>query len=193
MGLFGHRRRAINLALQGGGAHGAFTWGVLDRLLEERMIDITSISGTSAGAVNGVALAAGYAEDGAPGARAKLKQIWQAVGEFSQPDLLQLNPFMFGLEAMEEVAGASVKQLAAMFSPDQLNPLNFDPLRKLIEAHIDFAHLRRHSKIDLFIAATEATTGRARIFQRHEMTADMVMASACLPTVHRAVEVNGTH
>ena len=191
MGLFRHRRRAINLALQGGGAHGAFTWGVLDRLLEDPSIKITSISGTSAGAVNGVALAAGFAENGGQGARDKLRAIWQGVGEFSGPEISALSPFSFGLDAIEEVAGASVKTLTKMFSPAELNPLNIDPLRKLIETHIDFAHLRKHSKIELYIAATEAVSGRARIFELGEMTADVVLASACLPTIHHAVEING--
>ncbi len=193
MSLFGWGGKKLNLALQGGGAHGAFTWGVLDRLLEEPSINITSISGTSAGAVNGAALASGYAEGGAPGAREKLSEIWEAIGRSSQPDFQRYNPFLFGLDTMDRAAGASVKQFMKMFSPEQLNPLNIDPLRALLEAHIDFARLRRSSEVRLFIAATEAQTGRSRIFQHHELSSDVVLASACLPTIHRAVKIKGRY
>ena len=174
----------INLALQGGGAHGAFTWGVLDRLLEEETLKIGWISATSAGSVNAVALAAGLAESGAQGAREKLREVWHAVHEAGVPDLMRLNPFLFSLTR------SSFSQMTGMMSPYEFNPMGFDPLRRLLERSIDFARIRA-SQQELLIAATEVATGKARLFKRHELTVECVLASACLPTLHRAVEIGG--
>lgn len=180
------RRRRINLALQGGGAHGAFTWGVLDGLLEESGLEFGWISGTSAGAVNAVALAAGLAEGGCDGARAKLRAVWEAVQEAGVTDLLRFNPFLYGL-----ARSSAVGQIGSLFSPYEFNPLGFDPLRKLIAAHIDFTALKRPGGIELLITATDVSTGRARHFRRHELTIEAVLASTCLPTLHHAVEIDG--
>lgn len=176
----------INLALQGGGAHGAFTWGVLDRLLEEDCLEIGWISATSAGAVNAVALLAGFAEGGRTGAREKLRAVWKAVYDAGVPDLLRINPFLYGLSR-----SASLAQVASLWSPYDFNPLGFDPLRRLLNDRIDFAKVRACEGIELLIAATEVATGRARLFRRKELTIEAVLASACLPTLHHAVEIDG--
>src|SRR5262245_37261122 len=180
------RQQRLNLALEGGGAHGAFTWGVLDRLLEDEALDIGWISATSAGAVNAVALAAGLVEDGRPGARAKLRAVWEAVAKAGVPDLMRLNPWLASISRSNTLA-----QVAQLFSPYDLNPLGFDPLRKLIEAHVDFSTLRTSSGPELLIAATDIATGRARLFHRREITVEAVLASACLPTLHHAVSIDG--
>ncbi len=180
------KNRRLNLALEGGGAHGAFTWGVLDRLLEDEALDIGWISATSAGAVNAVALAAGLVEGGRAGARAKLRAVWEAVAKAGVPDLLRLNPWLASISRSNTLA-----QVAALFSPYDFNPLGFDPLRKLLEAHVDFSTLRTSSGPELLIAATDVATGRARLFRRREITVEAVLASACLPTLHHAVSLDG--
>jgi NTE family protein len=176
----------LNLALQGGGAHGAFTWGVLDRLLDESDIEFGWISGTSAGAVNAVALADGLAEGGRPGARDRLRSVWEAVIEAGVPDLLRLNPFLYGMSR-----SPTIGQVASLFSPYDFNPLGFDPLRKLLASQIDFERLRKFEGGDLLIAATDVATARPRLFRRREMSVEAILASACLPQVHHAVEIDG--
>ena len=186
--MFGFRSKSvrINLALQGGGAHGAFTWGVIDRLLDESRLHFAWVSATSAGAVNAVALAGGLAEGGKEGARNKLRQVWDAVHEAGVADLLRLNPFLYGMSR-----SAPMGQVASLFSPYEFNPLGFDPLRRLLTSHVDFEQLRAFTGIELLIAATDVATGRARLFRRREMSVEAVLASACLPTVHHAVEIEG--
>ena len=179
------RKYKLNLALQGGGAHGAFTWGVLDRVLEDAEIDIAWISATSAGAVNAVALAAGLA-DSREAARANLRAVWEAVYKAGVPDLLRLNPFLYGLSRSSPMA-----QVASLWSPYDFNPLGFDPLRNLLSEKVDFEKLRTKSPIELLIAATEVSTGKARLFRRAGITVDAVCASCCLPTLHHAVEIDG--
>ena len=183
---FWRRPRRINLALEGGGAHGAFTWGVLDRLLEEKDFEIGWISGTSAGAVNAVALAAGLAEGDGANARAKLRAVWEAVAKAGVPDLMRFNPWLAGLSRSQTLA-----QVATLFSPYDFNPLGCDPLRKVLEAHIDFALLRTQPGPELLIAATDVRSGRPRLFRRRELMVECVLASACLPTLHHAVSVDG--
>jgi len=180
------RNVRLNLALQGGGAHGAFTWGVLDRILEDEELDLGWVSATSAGAVNAIALAAGLAEGGKGAARAKLRSVWEAVHRAGVPDLMRLDPFLHGLARTPHLA-----QMASLWSPYEFNPLGFDPLRRLLSESIDFEKLRRDSPIELLIAATEVASGRARIFRSKEITIEAVLASACLPTLHHAVEIDG--
>ena len=180
------RQQRLNLALEGGGAHGAFTWGVLDRLLEDETLDIAWISATSAGAVNAVALAAGLAEGGRPAARAKLRAVWEAVAKAGVSDLLRLNPWLASISRSNTLA-----QVASLFSPYDFNPLGLDPFRKLLEAHIDFAALRTTHGPELLIAATDVATGRPRLFRRREISVEAVLASACLPTIHHAVSIDG--
>jgi len=176
----------LNLALQGGGAHGAFTWGVLDRLLEDGSIGFGWISATSAGAVNAVALADGLAEGGRAGARDKLRALWEGVYKAGVPDLLRLNPFLYSLSRSSAMA-----QVASLWSPYEFNPLGFDPLRHILSETINFDRLRRSAPVELLIAATEIESGRARLFRSHELTIESVLASACLPTMHHAVEIDG--
>ena len=183
--VFFQKTLRLNLALQGGGAHGAFTWGVLDRLLEEERLELGWVSGTSAGAVNAVALAAGLAEGGRQRAREKLRQVWQAVYQAGVPDLLRLNPFLYSLTR------SSLDQMAGLMSPYEFNPLGFDPLRRLLERTIDFELIQSASPIGLVISATEVSSGNARHFRDNEVTVESVLASACLPTLHRAVEIDG--
>ncbi len=181
-----NKKSKINLALQGGGAHGAFTWGVLDRLLQEDELEFGWISAASAGTVNAVALAAGLAEGGREHARTKLFKIWEAVHKSGVPDLAKLNPFLNGFSRPSSMAS-----LATMWSPYEFNPLGFDPLRRLITDHVDFDLIREKSPVELLIAATHVDTGRARLFRRDEITVEAVLASACLPTLHHAVEIDG--
>jgi len=178
------KHKSINLALQGGGAHGAFTWGVLDLLLEREEVGFGTIGGTSAGALNAVALAAGLADGGRAGARAKLDEVWTAIYKAGVPDLVWMNPLMWSLSAVP-MAGMS-----RLFSPYDLNPLGIDPLRQLLTQTIDFEAVRR-APVELEIVATDVATGRARFFAREELTVDMVLASACLPTLHHAAEIDG--
>jgi NTE family protein len=182
------RQKPINLALQGGGAHGAFTWGVLDRLLEDEGLPLGWVSGTSAGAVNAVAMASGLATGGRAEARATLKRVWDAVETAGVSDLARINPFLYGL-----TKGSGLSQMGSILSPYDFNPLGFDPLRKLLQAHIDFERLRadKTAGMELLIAATDIGTGRARLFRRAELTVECVLASACLPQLHHAVEIDG--
>ena len=180
------RHHKINLALQGGGAHGAFTWGVLDRLLEDEQLEIGWISATSAGAVNAVAVAAGLADGSREAARDNLRRVWEAVYKAGVPDLLRLNPFLYGLSR-----SAPMAQVASLWSPYDFNPLGFDPLRRLLLETVDFDKLRAKSPVELLIAATEVATGKARLFHRAGITVDAVCASCCLPTLHHAVEIDG--
>lgn len=183
---FSKRRKKLNLALQGGGAHGAFTWGVLDELLRDDEMELSWISGTSAGAFNAVAVAHGLSTGGRDTARSTLDSIWKAVEKARVPDLLSLNPFLSGL------AGAGgMANLSGVFSPYSFNPLGFDPLRKILVEHIDFDAIRANPTVRLRIAATDVATGRARIFTSKELTVEMVLASACLPTLHHAVMIDG--
>lgn len=177
----------LSLALQGGGAHGAFTWGVLDALLE-RGHPVRAISGTSAGAVNAVALAHGWLQGGPEGARESLQRLWTAVGT-------QL-PFEWLTVGQDDSLGLAPAARAALhwtryLSPYQLNPLDLNPLRDLLQSQIDFERLRASSAMALFIAATHANSGQLRLFRTHELGVDAVLASACLPTLHHAVEIDG--
>jgi NTE family protein len=183
--MFGWRRR-INLALQGGGAHGAFTWGVLDHLLDDGSFDIGWLSGTSAGAVNAVALADGLLRDGPEGARASLKRVWDGVEAAGVASLAWLNPFLYGMTKATTLTG-----MGGLLSPYGFNPLNIDPLRQLLNETIDFERIRSSNGPELIIAATDVGTGLARIFRRSELSVDAVLASACLPHVHHAVEIDG--
>ncbi len=185
MRLF-RRHRKLNVALQGGGVHGAFTWGALDRLLADRDIDVGWISGTSAGAVNAVAVAHGLAQGDRERGRQAMRDIWNAVERAGLPDLMRFNPFLAGF-----AKAAPIANMAALFSPYEFNPTRFDPLRKIINEHVDFAAIRSCDNIELLIAATDVATGRARLFRRPELTVDAVLASACLPTLHHAVEIDG--
>ena len=185
MGYF-TKRRTINLALQGGGAHGAFTWGVLDRLLEDPNIEFGWLSATSAGAVNAAAFTSGWIHGGREGARKAMSDVWTAVYNAGVPELLRLNPFLHGLSR-----SPTFTQVAGLWSPYDLNPLRIDPLRQLLSELVDFDAIRERGPHELLIAATDVATGQQRLFRRKECCVDTILASACLPTVHHAVEIEG--
>lgn len=188
--------KCINLALQGGGAHGAFAWGVMDKFLEDGRIEIEGLSGTSAGSMNAVVYAFG-ALKGKEGAREALHNYWQAISDAGQKySMIKRTPWeqMFGGWNMERsVASEGFKLLTSTFSPYQLNPMNFNPLREVLEAHVNFEELDASRMTKLFLSATNVRTGKVRVFKTHEITADVVLASACLPFLFQAVEIEGEH
>lgn len=184
----GRPRPRLNLALQGGGAHGAFTWGVLQALLDDHRIEFEGISGSSAGAMNAVVLADGWMKGGRDGAREGLTRFWTAVGQ-------QLPPAMVsqGLSDSIDLSPASklLAGWAGYFSPSQLNPFDLNPLRQLVAGLIDFERLRTASPFKLFVGTTQASSGQLRVFREHELTVDVLLASACLPKIHHAIEIDG--
>jgi NTE family protein len=184
--------RTVNLALQGGGAHGAFTWGVLDRLLEDPRIAFEGISATGAGAVNAAVLAHGLTLGGRDGARTALANFWRRI---SHSGLSSPPRGLFdrrGAGAIElSPAYVMFDLMTRMFSPYELNPLNADPMRAMLEAEVDFERLRADGAVKMFLGATNVRTGRLRIFETHEITVDHVMASACQPLLAQAVEIDG--
>jgi len=177
----------LNLALQGGGAHGAFTWGVLDALLEHGWA-FEGVSGTSAGAMNAVVLAHGLAAGGPQGARDALRRYWEAVAS-SLPFEVAV-PAADGRNTVLAPPLRLMLQWAHYFSPEQLNPFDLNPLRDILLQQIDFERLRHASPVRLFLAATNANTGKLRVFRNAELSADAVLASACLPTMHRSVVID---
>ena len=190
----GDGRKKINLALQGGGAHGAFTWGVLDAILDDGRLAIAGISGSSAGAVNAVMLADGLARGGPTEAKKRLAEFWRAasLGGDLPPLQRAVVERLFSFLPLEgSPVQAWFNALARYLSPHDLNPLNINPLKKLIERFVDFEAVRNCSHVQLFVSATNVHTGRLRIFPRDKITADVVMASACLPFLFRAVEIEG--
>lgn len=186
----------LNLALQGGGAHGAFSWGVLDRLLEEEDIEIAAISGTSAGAMNAAALISGYSEGGREGAKARLAEFWQLISQvgavFNAAPAQPFKGYMPGGFGLDWLVGFNpMDLLTRTFSPYDLNPLNLNPLRDVIEKVVDVEHLRDEKGIRLFVSATNVETGQPRIFRCADVSIDVLLASACLPMVFQAVEIEG--
>jgi len=169
--------KRVSLALQGGSAHGAFTWGVLDRLLEEPHIEVEGVSATSAGAMNAAVMAHGLTTGGRKGAREALEEFWLGVARVSAP--------LGALQLFELVS--------RFLSPYQLNPFNYNPLSHLIQQVIDFERLRENSAIKLFLSATNVRTGKIKVFTDKEITADCVLASACLPFLYQAVEIDGEY
>lgn len=178
----------INLALQGGGSHGAFTWGVLDAILADSRIEMEGLSGSSAGALNAVLLADGWLKGGRDGARKGLHDFWTDLGA-------QM-PYGMVLQGDGESPSLSPVSrafiyLASNFSPRQLNPFELSPLRDMLNNRIDFDRLRSDSPFKLFVGATQANTGKLRVFREHEITTDVLMASTCLPRLHHAVTIEG--
>ena len=173
------KRKRVNLALQGGGAHGAYEWGVIDRFLEERAFEIEGISGTSAGSVNAVVYAYGNMLGGADGARELLAAFWKRLSHtgsgFANAQAFQL-----------------FKAMTGSVSPYQWNPFNWNPFREALVQTVDFERLRQCKSTKLFIATTNVETGKARIFTTPEVSADVVMASSCLPFLFQAVEIEGS-
>ena len=186
----GGQRRRVNLALQGGGALGAFTWGVLDQLMADGRIEIEGLSGTSAGAVNAVVFADGLIRGGPQEARSRLAEFWRAVSVNGPLTELQRGVVerLFSFVPRE---GSWLGALSRFWSPYDLNPLNINPLKDVIERFVDFERIRRERRLELFISATNVQTGALRVFTRKEITPEVVMASACLPLLFRAVEIGG--
>jgi NTE family protein len=185
--------KKINLALQGGGAHGAFTWGVLDHLLADGRLEISGISGASAGAVNAVMVADGLVRGGPEEARRRLAAFWRAASTGGELPPLQraVTDRLFSLMPFTaSPMQAWIETMARYFSPYDYNPLNINPLKELIERFVDFDAVR-DSDLALFISATNVHTGRLRVFARDKITADAVMASAALPFLFQAVEIDG--
>ncbi|MEO0548806.1 MAG: patatin-like phospholipase family protein [Pseudomonadota bacterium] len=182
------KSRPLSLALQGGGAHGAFTWGVLDRLCDEPGLDLQAITATSAGAMNAVAFASGLATDGADGAKASLERFWRIISQKGTPfsafslsntplSLLPFGPFQAAMA------------LASIASPYEFNPFDLNPLRDTLDEAIDFEAVRA-APLDLYLSATNVESGRVKVFKNEEVTRDAVLASACLPQTFRAVEID---
>lgn len=187
--------KLINVALQGGGSHGAFTWGVLDALLQDERVVIEGASGTSAGSMNAVAMAYGLIK-GRESAREALHDFWKEVsitGERLNPwAAMQRKMGLNGNPFVDALTGQWMRAITHTFSPYQLNPMGLNPLKDVLKQQIDFEKLNRESVMKLFLAATNVTSGKARVFGVDEpITADMVMASACLPQMFRAEMVNG--
>ena len=186
--------KSVNLALQGGGAHGAFTWGVLDRLFEDGRIWIEAISGTSAGAMNAVVASQGMYDEGGAGARHELERFWRAVSKAGQASPLKRGPLdhLTGNWSLDSSIGFLwLDLLNRLASPYDINPLGINPLRDLLDEFIDFAKVQDCKDMPIFLSATNVETGRVRVFEREEITLDVVMASACLPFLFHAVEIDG--
>ena len=186
------RKTPATLALQGGGSHGAFTWGVLDQLLEDGRVEIDAISGASAGAMNAVALAYGHLLGGRDGARQALKAFWEAVAASAPPNFVPIDWTQSnGLQVKPTPAFSAFLSMARFFAPYQLNPFDLNPLRDILAAQFDFDRLRAECRLDLFIATTRVSTGTLRLFRTRELTLEVLLASACLPALHSTVIIDG--
>jgi NTE family protein len=186
--------KPVNLALQGGGSHGALTWGVLDRILEDPRLAIAEISGTSAGAMNAVVLADGHTRGGPDGARKALAGFWKAVSDAARLSPIQRSPLdrLLGRYSLDYAPGYLwVEGMSRFFSPYEINPLGLNPLRDILCETVDFGNVHRCEAITVHVAATNVRNGRERVFSGEEVTADAVMASACLPQMYPAVEIDG--
>lgn len=190
------KKKKIDLALQGGGAHGAFTWGLLDKFLESDLFTIEGISATSAGSMNAAALAHGMLQGGNEGAREALHNFWHAMSDYGQKFGITSQTPMDTL--LEPILHAPLNfylfsSMTDLFSPYQFNPMNFHPIRDVLEQSIDIEAIKSKSKIKLFICATNINTGKIHIFNNQELSIDALLASACLPKLFQAIEINGEY
>jgi NTE family protein len=186
--------KVVNLALQGGGSHGAFTWGVLDALLEDGRLDLEAVSGTSAGAMNAAIMMQGMTRNGRDGAREALRSFWTELGSMALTSPIQRTPFdqLQGNWNLDNSPAALwIDVMQRTLSPWMRNPLGLDPLRDLLRRHFDADAVRNCQGVKAFIAATNVQSGKIRIFNREELTIDALLASAALPNVHDAVVVDG--
>ena len=193
-----HNKKMVNLGLQGGGSHGAFTWGVLDYLLEEGSLDIEGISATSAGSMNAVVVAHGLQVGGREGGRAALEKFWadvSAAGVWCNPvkSMPWEQPGPGSWDPSHTPGYLLFDWFTRLFSPYDINPLNFSPLRDILNSSVDFERLAKSGDTKLFINATNVRTGRIRVFGNAELTSDSVMASACLPQFFQAVCIDGDY
>jgi NTE family protein len=192
--LAARNAKIIELALQGGGAHGAFTWGVLDYLLEDGRVKIEGISGTSAGAMNAAVVADGIVAGGRDGARQALEQFWAAISAAARFSPIRRSPLdvLLGRWNLDWSPGyLAAETLSRLLSPYQLNPLDINPLRDIVAEQVDFERVNACSQLKLFVTATNVRTGRPKIFRQPDITVDALMASACLPSLFKAVEIDG--
>lgn len=188
------RHKIVNLALQGGGAHGAFTWGVLDALLEDGRVDFEGITGTSAGAMNAVVMAHGLAQDGRSGARAALQKFWHKVADIGEAGPVHRSPLdqMKGQWRLDGLPGyVWFDVLSRLLSPYQFNPFNWNPLRGVLDDLIDYDMLRTSATVKLFINATHVRSGKIKVFEKEDLSTDVLMASACLPFLFQTVWIDG--
>ena len=188
--------KKINLGLQGGGAHGAFTWGVLDKLFEDGRLEIEGIVGTSAGAMNAAVTASGLDRNGSAGAREQLAAFWQATAEAARLGPIQPSPLDRWLGSGNLDFSPTwhfFDNLTRAASPYQLNPLNYNPLKKILSDIVDVNAITREDGVKLFLCATNVRTGRIKVFRGDELSIDAVLASACLPFLYQAVEIAGEH
>jgi NTE family protein len=187
--------RALNIAIQGGGSHGAFAWGILDTLLEDGRFDIASVTATSAGAMNAVVLAYGMMKGGREGARALLETYWKRIsdsrGPFSPVSMNAMKKFWDPFNLLGERMFQWFDVMTHVASPYEFNPWNFNPLRDALKATVDFDELRKDCPFRLFLSTTDVRTGKVRVFRTEEVTADVVLAAACLPYLFQAVETQG--
>ena len=189
-----HHTKAINLALQGGGAHGAFTWGVLDRMFEEDPLWVEALSGTSAGAMNAVVAAQGMYDGGAEGAREALHEFWWRVSQAGALSPIRRTPFnmVHGNWSLDNSpAYLWFDMMSRMASPYDLNVFDYNPLRDLVEDFVDLDKVAGEHDMEIFLSATNVQSGQVRVFRRAEITHDVIMASACLPFMFKAVEIDG--
>ncbi len=190
-------KKRVSLALQGGGSHGAFTWGILDRLLEDNRLEIEGLTGTSAGGMNAVAVAQGLTRGGPEAARSELKNFWQEIhsaGKYSSLNNRGPIDKMMNKFTMYNSPGFMMfDYLSRIFSPYEMNPLGIDPLKDVIEKNFDFELLRTSSQCKVYLCATHVFTGRLRIFNIKELRLECLLATACLPTIHNAVMVDGEY
>jgi NTE family protein len=186
--------KTVNFALQGGGSHGAFTWGVLDRLLEDERIDFEGVCATSAGAMNAVVMAYGLTVGGREGARKTLAEFWRLVSSSAAWSPMQssfIGSAMHGQSIEHSPGFALFDIMTRLMSPYEFNPLNYNPLRDVLVKTVDFERLRRDNAVKLFLCATNVRTGKVKIFENGELTPEAVLASGCLPFLFQAIEIDG--
>lgn len=188
------KTKKVNLALQGGGAHGALAWGILDALLEDGRIEVEGFTASSAGTMNALAYTQGMYEGGRDGARQKMQDFWWEIskaGAIFSP--VHGNPIdrFFGGSGENPMAYFMFDTMTRMFSPYQFNPLDFNPLKDVLEKTIDFEKIRACDKLKLFVSATNVRSGKVKIFKTEDMTIDVALASSCLPFLFKAVEIDG--
>lgn len=188
------KSKPIALALQGGGAHGAFTWGVLDKLLEDGRLSVDAITGTSAGAMNAAVLAQGFTQNGPDGAREALETFWHALSVMGQASPIKRSfaDMLTGNWSLDASPAYNMLDIMSrIVSPYDTNPFDINPLLDLLNETIDFEKVRKCNDIALFVSATNVRNGKIKVFDGAELTADMLMASACLPHLYKSVKIDG--
>jgi NTE family protein len=192
----GRARKIINLALQGGGSHGAFAWGALDRILEDDRIAIEGIVGTSAGAMNAAVTAYGLTLGGNQGARRALASFWEAVADAGAWSIMQPSLFdrLINPGNLDYSPGwVLMDTLSRVWSPYQINLANYHPLREILKEQVDFDRLSRSNEVKLFVCASNVFTNRLRVFDLSNISSETVVASACIPSMFQAIEIDGEY